>query len=150
MWKTLYVGQHTRYWESFKDFFLPQNSTWSPDGFLGEFFQPSGTETSILFKLFPSREEKGKVSKLFSKANTTFVKTLEWEHKEKNSLRQIMSGRIEVPQAWKGPESFRFQFLPKARGIAHVITIDMFFYPSILAWKLPWTQEPGGLLSIGL
>ena len=23
-------------------------------------------------------------------------------------------------------------------------------HPSILAWKIPWTEEPGGLQSIGL
>ena len=25
-----------------------------------------------------------------------------------------------------------------------------FHYPSNLAWKIPWTEEPGGLQSIGL
>ena len=23
-------------------------------------------------------------------------------------------------------------------------------YPSILAWEIPWTEEPGGLQSVGL
>ena len=27
---------------------------------------------------------------------------------------------------------------------------EMVSYSSILAWKIPWTEEPGGLLSIGL
>ena len=26
---------------------------------------------------------------------------------------------------------------------------DMATYPSILAWRIPWTEEPGGLQSIG-
>ena len=26
----------------------------------------------------------------------------------------------------------------------------MAFYSSILAWKTPWTEEPGGLQSMGL
>ena len=27
---------------------------------------------------------------------------------------------------------------------------DMATHPSILAWKMPWTEEPGGLQSMGL
>ena len=27
---------------------------------------------------------------------------------------------------------------------------EMATHPSILAWKIPWTEEPGGLWSIGL
>ena len=27
---------------------------------------------------------------------------------------------------------------------------EMTTHSSILAWKIPWTEEPGGLLSIGL
>ena len=27
---------------------------------------------------------------------------------------------------------------------------EMATYSSILAWKMPWTEEPGGLQSIGL
>ena len=27
---------------------------------------------------------------------------------------------------------------------------DMATYSSILAWRIPWTEEPGGLQSIGL
>ena len=27
---------------------------------------------------------------------------------------------------------------------------EMITYSSILAWKIPWTEEPGGLQSIGL
>ena len=26
---------------------------------------------------------------------------------------------------------------------------EMAIYPSILAWKIPWTEEPSGLQSIG-
>ena len=26
---------------------------------------------------------------------------------------------------------------------------DMATYPSILAWRIPWTEEPGGLQSTG-
>ena len=27
---------------------------------------------------------------------------------------------------------------------------EMVTHPSILAWRIPWTEEPGGLQSIGL
>ena len=27
---------------------------------------------------------------------------------------------------------------------------EMATHPSILAWRIPWTEEPGGLQSIGL
>ena len=26
---------------------------------------------------------------------------------------------------------------------------EMATHPSILAWRIPWTEEPGGLVSIG-
>ena len=29
------------------------------------------------------------------------------------------------------------------------VTIPLFEQSSILAWRIPWTREPGGLLSIG-
>ena len=27
---------------------------------------------------------------------------------------------------------------------------EMAIHPSILAWRIPWTEEPGGLQSLGL
>ena len=27
---------------------------------------------------------------------------------------------------------------------------EMATHPSVLAWKIPWTEEPGGLQSMGL
>lgn len=36
-------------------------------------FNLQGTETSILFKLFPSREKKGKLPNYFSKDNITWI-----------------------------------------------------------------------------
>ena len=32
----------------------------------------------------------------------------------------------------------------------HVLEKEMATHSSILAWRTPWTEEPGGLLSIGL
>ena len=36
-------------------------------------------------------------------------------------------------------------------GSAQVLCLEagLVTYPSILAWRIPWTEEPGGLLSIG-
>ena len=38
--------------------------------------------------------------------------------------------------------TFTFQF--------HALEKEMATHSSILAWKILWTEEPGGLLSIGL
>ena len=35
-------------------------------------------------------------------------------------------------------------------GRADLLEKGMATHPSILAWKIPWTEEPGGLQSIGL
>ena len=35
-------------------------------------------------------------------------------------------------------------------GQADPLEEGMATYPSILAWRIPWTEEPGGLQSIGL
>ena len=31
----------------------------------------------------------------------------------------------------------------------HALEKKMAAYPGILAWRIPWTEEPGGLLSMG-
>ena len=35
-------------------------------------------------------------------------------------------------------------------GSGRSLEEEMATYSSILAWKIPWTEEPGGLQSIGL
>ena len=35
-------------------------------------------------------------------------------------------------------------------GREDLLEKEMATYSSILAWKIPWTEEPGGLQSIGL
>ena len=35
-------------------------------------------------------------------------------------------------------------------GGEHPLEEEMATHSSILAWKVPWTEEPGGLQSIGL
>ena len=36
------------------------------------------------------------------------------------------------------------------RDLAIKLEKEMATHSSILAWRIPWTEEPGGLLSIGL
>ena len=38
----------------------------------------------------------------------------------------------------------------KRRRIVQSLEEGMATHPCILAWRIPWTEEPGGLLSIGL
>ena len=35
-------------------------------------------------------------------------------------------------------------------GVEDPLGEEMATHPSILAWRVPWTEEPGGLQSIGL
>ena len=35
-------------------------------------------------------------------------------------------------------------------GQEDLLEKEMAAHPSILAWGIPWTEEPGGLLSMGL
>ena len=34
-------------------------------------------------------------------------------------------------------------------GVLEILEEEMASYSSILAWEMPWAEEPGGLLSIG-
>ena len=39
---------------------------------------------------------------------------------------------------------------PLEKGMAtHSSILFFFFHSSILAWRIPWTEEPGGLQSMG-
>ena len=38
----------------------------------------------------------------------------------------------------------------KSLGRDNLLEEEMATYSSILAWRIPWTEEPGGLQSIGL
>ena len=52
---------------------------------------------------------------------------------------QVVKNMPEMQEIWVqslGPEE------PMERGMAT--------HSSILAWRIPWTEEPGGLLSMGL
>jgi len=38
----------------------------------------------------------------------------------------------------------------KKNHTLHALEKEMATHSSVLAWKIPWTQEPGGLQSLGL
>ena len=38
----------------------------------------------------------------------------------------------------------------RALGWEYLLEEDMATHPSILTWRIPWTEEPGRLLSVGL
>ena len=46
----------------------------------------------------------------------------------------------------KNSPAMQFQFL----GWEDPLEEGMATHPSILAWRIPWTEEPGGLQSMGL
>ena len=41
-------------------------------------------------------------------------------------------------------------FLSTSLGREYPLDKEMATYSSTLAWKIPWTEEPGGLQSMGL
>ena len=49
-----------------------------------------------------------------------------------------------VAKSWTGLSDFTFTFH------YHVLGKEMAPHSSTLAWKIPWTEEPGGLQSLGL
>ena len=52
---------------------------------------------------------------------------------------------VKNPLANTGDRRYKFSFwlrkIPWRKGITT--------YPSILVWEIPWTEEPGGLQSMG-
>ena len=62
----------------------------------------------------------------------------------KQGLRQWLSGK-ESP-AVQEPQETRVQSL----GWEDPLEEGMATHSSILAWRIPWTEEPGGLQSMGL
>ena len=57
----------------------------------------------------------------------------------------LVGSAVKNPPAMREPQETWVQFLdqedPLEEGIAT--------HSSILAWRIPWTEEPGGLQSIG-
>ena len=49
-----------------------------------------------------------------------------------------------VTKSWTGLSYFTFSFH------SHALEKEMATHSSVLAWRIPGTEEPGGLLSMGL
>ena len=49
-----------------------------------------------------------------------------------------------VTKSWTRLSDFTFTFH------FHALEKDMATHSSVLAWRIPWTEEPGGLQSVGL
>ena len=49
-----------------------------------------------------------------------------------------------VAKSWTGLSDFTFTFY------FHTLEKEMATYPSVLAWRIPGMEEPGGLPSMGL
>ena len=57
-----------------------------------------------------------------------------------------MAQRVKNPPAVQETQEIRAQSL----GRDDLLEEEMETHSSILAWKIPWTEEPGGLQSLGL
>ena len=57
-----------------------------------------------------------------------------------------MAQRVKNPPAVQETQEIRAQSL----GREDLLEEEMETHSSILAWKIPWTEEPGGLQSLGL
>ena len=53
---------------------------------------------------------------------------------------------VKNPPAMQGIQETRVRSLVREAPLEK----EMAAYSSILAWEIPWTEEPGGLQSIGL
>ena len=58
-----------------------------------------------------------------------------------SGLYRWLSGNESACQCW------RYRFDPWAREDS--LDDEMITHSSILAWEIPWTEEPGGLQSMG-
>ena len=56
-----------------------------------------------------------------------------------------MAQHIRNPPAMQETQEVQVQFL----GRAHPLEKDMATHFSIFAWRIPWTEQPGGLQSMG-
>ena len=91
-----------------------------------------------------------------------------WGHKESDTTERLnwtelippfdllMSTRVSSPSVfllytlfWEISFTPKFQSQPR-KILKSIHKEGMATYSSILAWRIPWTEEPGGLLSIGL
>ena len=52
---------------------------------------------------------------------------------------------VKIPPAMQGPQEMQFQSLGKEDPLEK----GMATHSSILPWRIPWTEEPGRLQSMG-
>ena len=57
----------------------------------------------------------------------------------------LVGSAVKNPPAMQEPQETWVQFLDQEDPLEE----GMATHSSILAWKIPWTEEPGGLQSIG-
>ena len=60
---------------------------------------------------------------------------------------------MDFPDGSAGKESAAMQEAQETHfpslGLEDLLELEMATHSSILAWKIPWTEEPGGLQSMG-
>ena len=49
----------------------------------------------------------------------------------------------------KGEEGFQWRFMAISRYLGHLVEKEMATHSNILAWRIPGSEEPGGLPSMG-
>ena len=57
---------------------------------------------------------------------------------------------LDFPGGSGSKESTMQETQVQSLGLEDSLEIGMATYSSILAWRIPWTKEPGGLQSMGL
>jgi len=78
-------------------------------------------------------------------------KCLDRTHKIKSVICQCCHESMELPWWLSGKESAAVQETQvPSLGREDLLEEDMATHSNTLAWRIPWTEEPGGLQSIGL
>ena len=79
----------------------------------------------------------------------TLVGYSPWGHKELDTTEGLTFFRASQVAQWvkKAPAMQEAQV--RSFGQKNPLEKEMATYSSTLAWKIPWTEEPGGLPSIG-
>ena len=118
-----------------------------------------------LFRCFPlptQIRKKGKTQELHGKAESRKKSRAAQEMKSSNQM--VLGGSKSLPALQALPlETLSTAFLSHPLSQAPIVTTkawslgwedpleeEMATHPSILAWRIPWTEEPGGLQSMGL
>ena len=125
---------------------------------------------SFSFSFSPSNEYSGLVSFRTDWLDLVVHGTLKSLHQHHNSKAQFFSAQ---PSLWSNSlictwllEKLQLSVFPVAQTVKNLpatqktwiqsldledpLEKEMAIYSSILAWRIPWTEEPGGLQSVGL